>query len=133
MATTLQFPQQTTTLNQIKPGPFQARHTFIPDKLLGLARSIQSGGLIDPPIVFSENGHFNLLGGERRWRALCALAIAQQLGGLEAAIEAVCQSDAPHWLAQQAALTKATVTPSCSMKPCLSLSSITVWFGAPLP
>jgi ParB family chromosome partitioning protein len=65
-------------LSKIRPGPFQNRAHFNPAALLELAQSIQAEGVINPPLVRSENGHYPLLAGERRWRACCALAIATE-------------------------------------------------------
>src|SRR5512136_728005 len=88
-----------TTLAQIRPGPFQHRQAFDRERLAGLAQSIRANGLVNPPIVFAENGHYRLISGERRWRALCALALT----GLapEQAAELVCRPDAPRQLLEQ--------------------------------
>ena len=63
-----QIEDLTTTLAQLRPGPYQKRETFDPEPMKELALSIDSAGIINPPIVFQENGYFPLLAGERRWR-----------------------------------------------------------------
>lgn len=71
----------TAPLGRVRPGPYQKRQHFERGKLLELARSIRSKGLLHPPIVVqAEDGYFDLLSGERRWRASCALVIAAQPG-----------------------------------------------------
>ena len=69
--------QQTIPLNQIRPGRYQHRQVFKPAPLQELAESIRANGLINPPVVYRENGHYALLIGERRWRAVSALALAE--------------------------------------------------------
>ncbi len=59
----------------IRPNPFQPRTHFDPTELADLARSIESSGLLQPIVVRSSgNGAYELIAGERRWRAV------QQLG-----------------------------------------------------
>lgn len=72
---------QEIPLSQIRPGRFQPRRTFDPESLLELAGSIRDQGLIDPVVVASvvKDALYELIGGERRWRA--ALALAIQLNG----------------------------------------------------
>ena len=60
---------------QIKPSPFQPRRVFAPEALDELATSIQHHGLLQPIVVRAlPQGGFELIAGERRWRA------AQQAG-----------------------------------------------------
>ena len=54
----------------IQAGKFQPRHIFEDDKLEELAASIKSQGLIQPVVVRAiGKGRFELIAGERRWRA----------------------------------------------------------------
>ncbi|MCR4601082.1 MAG: ParB/RepB/Spo0J family partition protein [Clostridia bacterium] len=56
-------------LNNIKPNASQPRKTFDPESIKDLADSIREHGMIQPIIVRpSENG-FEIVAGERRWRA----------------------------------------------------------------
>lgn len=66
-------------LSEICPGRFQPRRAFDAVKLLELAESIKGQGLIEPPVVFWNGNHYELIGGERRWRASCAVALADQM------------------------------------------------------
>jgi len=54
----------------ISPNPFQPRRTFDEAGLAELADSIQASGLLQPIIVRAVNGSFQLIAGERRWRAV---------------------------------------------------------------
>ena len=56
-------------LHQIRPNPYQPRAQFEPSKLEELAQSIRSNGVIQPIVVRPVDNHFELVAGERRWRA----------------------------------------------------------------
>ena len=56
-------------LDQIHPNPLQPRVVFQADRLEELAASIRANGIIQPLIVRSHQGQFQLVAGERRWRA----------------------------------------------------------------
>lgn len=72
----IKLPEITVPLSRLRRGPYQERQLFDPERLAELATSLEQQGLINPPIVVQQNGHYALLAGERRWRALSALAIA---------------------------------------------------------
>ncbi|MBC8392038.1 MAG: ParB/RepB/Spo0J family partition protein [Deltaproteobacteria bacterium] len=57
-------------LQAIDPSPFQRRQHFQEDKLKGLAASIQRDGLIEPIVVRPNGARYQLIAGERRWRAI---------------------------------------------------------------
>jgi ParB family chromosome partitioning protein len=59
----------------IEPSPFQARREFIPEELAELAESIRSEGLLQPIVVRKQGDKFQLVAGERRWRAFQLLKI----------------------------------------------------------
>ena len=59
----------TLPINQIHPNPVQPRVVFQADRLEELAASIRVNGIIQPLIVRSHQGQFQLVAGERRWRA----------------------------------------------------------------
>ena len=48
-------------LRAIDPSPFQRRQHFEEDKLKGLAASIQRDGLIEPIVVRSNGGRYQLI------------------------------------------------------------------------
>jgi len=56
-------------LAQIKPSPLQPRKDFTPEALQELADSIREQGIVQPLIVRPVNGTYELIAGERRWRA----------------------------------------------------------------
>ncbi len=60
---------QTIPLGQIKPGIQQPRSVFDPDKIRELADSIRENGLIQPIILRPIASGYELVAGERRWRA----------------------------------------------------------------
>lgn len=54
----------------IKPNPKQPRTNFDPEALAGLAASIESSGVLQPLLVRPlHDGSYELIAGERRWRA----------------------------------------------------------------
>src|SRR6266516_3774838 len=54
----------------IKPNPSQPRTRFDPDALSGLAASIETTGVVQPLLVRPlHDGSYELIAGERRWRA----------------------------------------------------------------
>ena len=56
-------------LKQIRPCPFQPRKDFSEESLRELADSIKEQGLVQPLIVRQTGSDFELIAGERRWRA----------------------------------------------------------------
>ena len=56
-------------IEQIKPNPEQPRKQFTDDDLEELAASIREKGIIQPLIVRENKDHFQIVAGERRWRA----------------------------------------------------------------
>lgn len=61
----------------IAPNPFQPRRNFDEAGLAELAASIQSSGLLQPIIVRAVGSRFELIAGERRWRAVQRLGWAR--------------------------------------------------------
>src|SRR5260370_529909 len=56
-------------IDLIEPSPYQPRSHFREEALEELARSIQASGIIQPLIVRPVGNRFQLIAGERRWRA----------------------------------------------------------------
>ncbi|MDX6382697.1 MAG: ParB family transcriptional regulator, chromosome partitioning protein [Blastocatellia bacterium] len=56
-------------IDLIRPGQQQPRTSFDPEKLEELAQSIRTSGIIQPLLVRPSGGMFELVAGERRWRA----------------------------------------------------------------
>ena len=61
-------PQEIDT-DLIQPSPFQPRTRFREEALEELARSIKASGIIQPLVVRPVAGRYQLIAGERRWRA----------------------------------------------------------------
>jgi ParB family chromosome partitioning protein len=56
-------------IDLIEPSPYQPRTKFREEALDELARSIQASGIIQPIVVRPLGSRFQLITGERRWRA----------------------------------------------------------------
>ena len=56
-------------INDIKPNENQPRKTFTEEKLNELAASITEHGIIQPLVVRKNKGSYEIVAGERRWRA----------------------------------------------------------------
>ncbi len=56
-------------IQKIFPNPYQPRKDFDPNGMKDLVRSVKSRGLIQPVLVREGKGGFELIAGERRWRA----------------------------------------------------------------
>ena len=57
-------------VTSIRPNPYQPRYEIDEPALDELAASIQSSGLLQPIVVRANNGSYQLIAGERRWRAV---------------------------------------------------------------
>ncbi len=97
-ASVVDLPQDTTkavaggdrlvnlALDQISPGGYQPRRQFDETALKELADSLQQQGLVQPILVRPYAGRYELIAGERRWRAA-------QIAGLESIPAIVRQLD----------------------------------------
>jgi ParB family chromosome partitioning protein len=54
---------------QVKPCAFQPRKDFPPEALRELSDSIREQGIVQPLVVRAQGNNFELIAGERRWRA----------------------------------------------------------------
>ncbi len=63
-------------IDRIQRGKYQPRQVFDQESLQELADSIRVQGIVQPIVVRPEGSHFELVAGERRWRAA-------QLAGLQ--------------------------------------------------
>src|SRR5678816_2530646 len=64
-------------LTRVRPCPFQPRKEFSAEALRELADSIKEQGIVQPLIVREQNGHLELIAGERRWRAAQLLGLSE--------------------------------------------------------
>ncbi|MGB1581381.1 MAG: ParB/RepB/Spo0J family partition protein [Nevskiales bacterium] len=60
---------QRLAVDMIHPGEYQARRRFDQGALEELAASVAESGIVQPVVVRSHAGSYELLAGERRWRA----------------------------------------------------------------
>jgi ParB family chromosome partitioning protein len=67
---------EAVALDLIDPNPFQPRRAFPEASLKELADSIRSSGVVQPILLRRAEGRYQLVAGERRWRAA-------RLAGLE--------------------------------------------------
>ena len=65
----MQGGPQEIDIDLIEPSPYQPRTKFHEQALDELARSIKSSGIIQPLVVRPIGSRFQLIAGERRWRA----------------------------------------------------------------
>ncbi len=74
-------------VNRIEPNPDQPRMTFEQSALDELSASIKEHGILQPVLIrpFGDAGHYQLIAGERRWRA----AKAAGLDSIPAMIEEI--------------------------------------------
>ncbi len=57
-------------ISQVQPNPNQPRRRFDPDNLQDLADSIRENGMLQPITVrLNSTGYYQIIAGERRWRA----------------------------------------------------------------
>ena len=56
-------------INKVEPNREQPRKTFDEDKLLELSENIKKHGIIEPLVVVKKDGYYQIIAGERRWRA----------------------------------------------------------------
>ncbi|MDQ3198481.1 MAG: ParB/RepB/Spo0J family partition protein [Verrucomicrobiota bacterium] len=68
---------QKVSLTSIIPSPLQPRREFEREALEELVDSIRQRGIIQPLIVRPSNGLFELIAGERRWRAAKEIGLAE--------------------------------------------------------
>jgi len=62
---------------RIRPCPFQPRRDFSEETLRELADSIRQQGVLQPLVVRERAGGFELIAGERRWRAAQLAGLAE--------------------------------------------------------
>jgi ParB family chromosome partitioning protein len=68
---------QRVPLTKIRPSALQPRKQFSEESLRELADSIREQGIVQPLIVRVRDDHFELIAGERRWRAAQLLNLTE--------------------------------------------------------
>jgi ParB family chromosome partitioning protein len=62
-------------VNLIVPNRYQPRTVFDDDRIDELCQTIKTHGIIQPIIVRECEDHYEIIAGERRWRATCKLGL----------------------------------------------------------
>ena len=89
---------QEIPVERITPNPFQPRKHFDPQALDELKDSIERYGVLVPIIVRARGDRYELIAGERRWRACAALmrpkipAIVREAGDVESLEVAIVEN-----------------------------------------
>ncbi|MFP4482797.1 MAG: ParB/RepB/Spo0J family partition protein [Thermovirgaceae bacterium] len=73
-------------ISSLSPSPFQPRKTFDSTALNSLADSIKEHGVVQPVLARASDGRYEIVAGERRWRAA-------ELAGLEKIPVKVIEAD----------------------------------------
>src|SRR5438094_6592705 len=68
---------QEIDIDLVEPSPYQPRTRFREEALDELARSIQASGIIQPIVVRPIGNRYQLIAGERRWRAAQKASLAK--------------------------------------------------------
>lgn len=87
------LPAETSSevpLDTLEPNPFQPRTVFEPARLQELAASLKESGMVQPILVRRQGERYQIIAGERRWRA----AQRAQLHEVPVVIKALTDRDA---------------------------------------
>lgn len=68
---------QTLSVDAIDPNPHQPRRLFQNERLAELAQSIRANGIVQPLVVRRLGDRYQLVAGERRWRAAKLAEVAE--------------------------------------------------------
>ncbi len=68
-------PQAEIDIARIRPNPFQPRRSFDPESLAALKSSIERHGVLQPLVLRPALEGYELISGERRWRAAKAAGL----------------------------------------------------------
>ncbi|XID91729.1 nucleoid occlusion protein [Paenibacillaceae bacterium WGS1546] len=63
-------------IQDIVPSPYQPRSVFDDDRIDELCQTIRTHGVIQPIVVRVRGGKYEIIAGERRWRAVTKLGMA---------------------------------------------------------
>lgn len=61
--------EEMVDINKVEPNKDQPRKTFNEDSLIELSESIKQHGIVQPLVVTKKDDYFEIIAGERRWRA----------------------------------------------------------------
>ena len=68
---------QRVPIARVRSSPLQPRQDFSAESLRELADSIKEQGIVQPLIVRLQDDHYELIAGERRWRAAQLIGLAE--------------------------------------------------------
>jgi ParB family chromosome partitioning protein len=63
-------------VESLEPNPYQPRAALAPEALAELASSIRESGMVQPILVRRAGSRYQIIAGERRWRAAQSLGLA---------------------------------------------------------
>jgi len=75
LVATADSPYREIPVAAVVPNPYQPRRELEPERIEALADSIRSEGLLQPIVVRPKDDTFELIAGERRWRACQKLGL----------------------------------------------------------
>ena len=75
--TVTDLAKQVIKITKVEPNHEQPRKQFDEDALAELAESIKQVGILEPLLVRSRDDHFEIIAGERRWRAARAAGVKE--------------------------------------------------------
>lgn len=61
--------EEIVDINKVEPNKDQPRKSFNEDSLIELSESIKQHGIVQPLVVTKKDDYFEIIAGERRWRA----------------------------------------------------------------
>ncbi|HEU4962421.1 MAG TPA: ParB/RepB/Spo0J family partition protein [Bacilli bacterium] len=67
----------TVAISELRPNPYQPRRVFDEEKLKELASSIREHGIVQPIVVRTAVRGYEIVAGERRWRAAKLVGLQQ--------------------------------------------------------
>lgn len=85
-------------VKNIVPSPYQPRSVFDDERIQELCQTIKTHGIIQPIVVRMRNGKYEIIAGERRWRAVTKLgmetipAIVREINDSQAASMALIEN-----------------------------------------
>jgi ParB family chromosome partitioning protein len=81
-------------VDELQPNPLQPRGVIKPDELVDLVESVREHGILEPVVVAHTPAGFQIIAGERRWRAA-------KLAGLET-VPAIIKETSPQGMLEMA-------------------------------
>src|SRR3989304_7270033 len=64
-------------VNSLQPNPLQPRGAITPESLVDLVESIREHGVLEPLVVAKTPAGFQIVAGERRWRAAKLIGLSK--------------------------------------------------------